>query len=212
MSPQFILEKAMQKISDASAKSNLAEISRITKIATRVQEIQVTVASLENELLALDSAITRATTSIPSTITNESPQKTTLAGDLLIEINFPQMGYPAPKQSLCMRTGSATLISCIENLVKSLGPEILPKLGKIQISRAPLLSQSPDKDFLNRKKKTTYSHHPVSDSGWFVFTNNSTKEKIDAIKEIGRALNLSPGSISARLVSKEEQNGIFDLS
>jgi hypothetical protein len=213
MNPSQSLEKAMQRISAASSKLDLAEIHRLTKLATRLKEIEVTIGSLEKEISELDAAIDNAAaTLLPSRLVDNQKEKVFYAGELLIEINYPIMGYPLSQKSFCMKTGTATFVAAIESLTKSLGEDILPKLGSIRINRAPLLSRTPEKDFLNQKQNTVYSHHQILDSGWFAFTNTSTDEKIETIKKINRALNSPPGAINARKTSPEEQNSIFDFS
>jgi hypothetical protein len=87
-------------------------------------------------------------------------------------------------------TAAATLVQTILRLSKVLGPETLERLAQLRISRGPLLSRNPARDFMNKTSMETYQNHLIPGTDLYVFTNTSTDEKVKHLNEIVRFLRM----------------------
>jgi hypothetical protein len=85
-----------------------------------------------------------------------------------------------------------TLLRTIELLTDVMGEGVLEKLARIRVSRGPLVSSRPESDYLNSKTGALYAHHRIGRSDFYVLTHSSTPEKIGALKEVAKALAISP--------------------
>jgi hypothetical protein len=122
---------------------------------------------------------------------------------LRITINWQVAGQSRPIQVIDAPQAAASLVSYIKTLMEVFGPSILPRLQTIRILKNALVSQSPERDFMNPKKGEPYSHHRIGNTGWFVNTNTSTECKAEQIGEIQKMLGLPLGAIRVEIVKKQ---------
>jgi hypothetical protein len=91
-------------------------------------------------------------------------------------------------ESIRLKTAAATLVQVLSRVSKKLGPDILPRLTSFRVSRGPIVSKRPDRDFVNGVSGKLYSHQELPGTDLFVRTHSSTAEKIKDLKELLRFL------------------------
>lgn len=218
MTTEAILQKAMRLISAASADSRISEISRLTKLAERITEIQATQQKLESEAQWVAAELERvgeatddrvvSTSSSPTAIhiTGAAQENSRqLLGPLVIDIDWAAAGKPYPKQTICERKASDTLRVFVETILQRFGDATMEKLALLRVNRAPPLSRQPGTEFLNRKRGTPYQHQRVGSSEWHVLTHSSTPEKIEFVQQIAQALRFPPGAVKAQEVDVQQE-------
>ena len=204
MTPETLLQKAMDRIQAASRRVDVAEIDRMSRIAKRLNEITLHVNAINAELIELESALDAPISSDHRPAPNALPirfEAATRRGEVEIVVDWPACGLPRPRAVVSEPKASDTLVAFISELNAALGPDSLRKLTQLQVSRGPLLSENPAVDFLNSKRGTQYAHHQVPGTAFFVLTHSSTDEKLEVIREAWRALGLPPGGLSAKRVA-----------
>jgi hypothetical protein len=122
---------------------------------------------------------------------------------LRISINWRVAGQNRQEQIIDAPQAAASLVSYIKTLVEVFGPGVLPRLQAIRVLKNALVSQSPERDFMNPKQGEPYSHHRIGNTGWFVNTNTSTDHKKEQIDEIRTLLGLPLGSVRVEIVKKQ---------
>lgn len=122
---------------------------------------------------------------------------------LRITIYWQVAGQSRPIQVIDAPQAAGSLVSYIKSLIDVFGPSILPRLQTIRVLKNSLVSQAPERDFMNPKKRKPYSHHCIGNTGWFVNTNTSTECKAEQIGEIRKVLGLPLGAIQVEIVKKQ---------
>lgn len=122
---------------------------------------------------------------------------------LRITINWRVAGQNRSEQIIDAPQAAASMVSYIKTLVEVFGSGVLPRLQAIQVLKNALVSQSPQRDFMNPKQGVPYSHHRIGNTGWFVNTNTSTDHKKEQIDEIRKLLGLPLGSVRVEIVKKQ---------
>jgi hypothetical protein len=109
--------------------------------------------------------------------------------NISIVIRWDTIGKGQP-EPLRAATAAATLVQTILRLSKKLGPETLERLTQLRISRGPLLSRNPARDFMNKNSMETYQNHLIPGTDIYVLTQTSTDEKVKHLKDILTFLRL----------------------
>jgi hypothetical protein len=122
---------------------------------------------------------------------------------LRITINWRVAGQNRSEQIIDAPQAAASMVTYIKTLVEVFGPGVLPRLQAIRVLKNALVSQSPQRDFMNPKQGEPYSHHRIGNTGWFVNTNTSTDHKKEQIDEIRKLLGLPLGAVRIEIVKKE---------
>ncbi|MCX6838046.1 MAG: hypothetical protein NTX35_09580 [Verrucomicrobia bacterium] len=122
---------------------------------------------------------------------------------LRISINWRAANQNRTEQIIDAPQAAASLVTYIKTLVEVFGSGVLPRLQAIRVLKNALVSQSPQRDFMNPKQGEPYSHHRIGNTGWFVNTNTSTDHKKDQIDEIRKLLGLPLGSVRVEIVKKQ---------
>ena len=204
MTPETLLQKAMDRIQAASRRADVAEIDRMSRIAKRLNEIALHLNALNAELIELGSALDAPVSGDhlsapnPLPIRFEAPAR---SGEVEIIMDWPACGLPRPRVAVSEPKASDTLVAFISELNTTLGPDSLRKLTQLKVSRGPLLSENPAADFLNSKRGTQYAHQQVPGTPFFVLTHSSTDEKLEVIRAAWRALGLPHGGLSVKRVA-----------
>ena len=175
----------MDRIQAASRRADVAEIDRMSRIAKRLNEIALHVKSLNAELVESGSALDAPTSGEQPAGPNALPfrlEAPIRRGELEIVVDWPACGLPRPKALVSEPKASDTLVAFIAELKEALGLDSLRKLAQLQVSRGPLLSENPAKDFLNSKRGTQYAHQQIPGTSFFVLTHSSTDEKLEVVR------------------------------
>jgi hypothetical protein len=94
------------------------------------------------------------------------------------------------RESIRASTAAATLVHIVARLHKVMGDDTLTKLANFRVSRGPLISRNPEKDYGYGKKGKVYGNHQLPGTDYFVLTHSSTDQKIKDIKKLLGHLNL----------------------
>lgn len=90
-------------------------------------------------------------------------------------------------------TAAATLVHVISRLSRVLGGDTLDRLTHFRVSRGPLVSPNPGRDFVNGSTMETYGHHPLPGTDLYVLTHSSTDQKIKDLNALLTFLKLPAG-------------------
>jgi hypothetical protein len=192
----------LEKIKEATARMDLAELTRLSKMAQRVQAIETQLGALQDELRQIDNSVAHdggrvAAMALPETVYSvDRAVSTPMGGDIVVEINWSLCKIDRPKARISERKVSDTMVSFMEELHAALGVEVLRKLTAFRVSRGPLVSQNPQADYVNNKTGATYVNHSIGHTGYYVLTHSGTAEKVAALKEAWRFLGLTPGALT----------------
>jgi hypothetical protein len=126
------------------------------------------------------------TSSYPTFITS-SPKGPQSDISLVVRWDSIDRGQP---ESIRKTTAAATLVRLIERMSTVLGSNILPRLTTFRVSRGPLVSRDPERDYLNRNSGAVYANHQIGNTGFYVLTHSSTDQKIQDLPQMLRHLNL----------------------
>lgn len=196
-----ILQQITSRISAAAIQGDFDLVTQLTKNAKRVQEIVATQAALDAELVQIEQSVagnvsqpalrvlentgTRISTSVED-LSDEGP-----TGEVSVSIDFPKLGINRSLTKVSERKVSMTLLKTIELLAETMGTEVLEKLSRVRVSRGPLVSSNPKRDYINSKTGALYAHHEIGRTGFHVLTHSATPEKVEALKEVARTLGIS---------------------
>lgn len=113
--------------------------------------------------------------------------------NMSVVIRWDKIGKGAP-ETIRLDTAAATLVQTLYRLSRVLGDETLAQLTRFKVSRGPIISGNPERDFVNKVKGTIYPHQPFPGTKLFVRTHSSTDEKIrdlqDALKFLRQPVTL----------------------
>jgi hypothetical protein len=127
----------------------------------------------------------------PLQSTSSHPQGGTKGpqSNMSVVIRWDIIGKGA-SEAIRAATAAATLVRVIQRLHQVYGAGTLEKIEKFRVSRGPLVSRNPGRDFTNRSSMETYVNHPIPGTGYFVLTHSSTDQKIQDLKELLNFLKL----------------------
>jgi hypothetical protein len=208
METQNLLNLALDEIGKATKKADFARISELTKVAGRIQAIDAISKDLANELTTLAAKLSSVEPKqgVPAVAPVAAVVLPAMMGPLAIEIDWSITGRSFGKIVICERKASDTLRRFIEEIVRGFGADVLSKLAGVKASRGSgLLSVNPSRDFSNGKTGQIFQNQRVASTPYHVLTHNSTREKIEIVKSVARALSLTPGAIRVREVDVGEQ-------
>lgn len=205
MNSDVILSQLMQSIQAATVRVDVTEITRLSQLARRVQEIRNQMNSLGEELEKIQAAIQKneqagSAASHPIGVQEDPVITPAIKGDVVVELDWALCGINRPKAKISESRMSETLVGYVAELKAALGADALEKLASFKISRGPLISKRPAVDFNNRSTGLPYAHHQLEGTGYHVLTHSSTAEKVDAIRESWRFLGLPEGALSLRRI------------
>ena len=202
METKQTLDRLLEGIKAATVRMDLAEITRLSKMAQRVQAIEAQVGVLNQELRQIENSLGIGRGSAAPTETKPSfnleNASAAASGDMVVEVNWSLCKIDRPNARISDRKVSDTMVSFMEELQAALGIEALRKLSAFKVSRGPLVSQNPQTDYVNNATGAIYVNHPIGHTGFYVLTHSSTAEKVAALVEAWRFLGLTPGALTVR--------------
>jgi hypothetical protein len=208
---QQLSEQAMSLIKNPSL-TDAAIIARLAPLPAKLQQMERNLADLEVEANAVERLLQGLNGAIHPTETEKddhAPEPSFRMGrkpqtKLRIEVDAKFLG--GEKRTFFGYKASDTLAAFVTYLCKVKGTEVLEKLSKYKVNRAPLVTREPKKDYRYRKGygEAEYQHQPIGDSGFCVFTNSTTQEKREAVEGAWRLLGFPPDAIKVEVVEKHE--------
>ena len=117
-------------------------------------------------------------------------------GRLRIVIHWSILGRGQSDEPIQEPTGAATHAKFIGRLIANLGPQINERLQQIPVARTSAanpeggyrLSTNPTHDFINPHTGRPFSHKPVPDTAYFLFTNTDHDTKVEDIIRLAQRL------------------------
>lgn len=100
-----------------------------------------------------------------------------------VVIRWDLIGKGSP-EAIRLQTAAATLVHTLFRLSTILGGDTLEQLAKFKVSRGPILSSEPHRDFVNKVSGEIYSHKPFPGTKFFIRTHSSTEDKIKELKGV----------------------------
>ncbi len=197
-----------QRIADATAKQDFDEAARLAQIASQLKKLD----EQKNHLLAAvqpnshsqPEQFTRSTQpTLPlAPLSNGShvqrlttQSRTSSRGGLTVELTT-KGGAPI---RICERTSSDTLVVLMERILTHFGMPGLEKLMGLHVSRGPLVSRNPQRDYLNARTGVLYSHHRIPGTDLYVLTHSDNQQKVKDIRSALRMLGLPDGAFRVSL-------------
>lgn len=201
MNTKPTLDRLLEKIKEATTRMDLGELTRLSKMAQRVQGIEAQMAALHQELRQIENSVgidadSAATPTVAQPAFNMENTSATDRGDIVVEINWSSCKISRPTARISERMVSDTMVSFMEELQAALGIEVLRRLTAFRVSRGPLVSQNPQADYVNSKTGAIYVNHPIGHTGFNVLTHSSTTEKVAAFKDAWKFLGLAPSALT----------------
>ena len=118
---------------------------------------------------------------------------------LAITIDFKLLGKSLVKKTISERKSAETYRQFFKLMHSQFGSEFLKDCAKFPVSRGPIVSKCPEKDFRNTKKGNLYTHSPIAHTGYFLLTHIGNQQKVKDIKKLARFLKYPPGAILVNL-------------
>lgn len=183
-----------KRIATASSEQNFEEAARLSQIAAEIKKLDeqknhLLEAVIGNNVLQPRNAIPPAGNGLhmqfPHGISRSSSR-----GGLSVEMTT-KGGSPV---RVCERTSAETLVVLMERILANFGLAGLEKLMHLHVSRGPLVSRDPRRDFVNHKTGQLYAHHRISGTDLYVLTHSDNKQKVENVIAALRLLGLPEGS------------------
>jgi hypothetical protein len=188
--------------------------------ANRIRQFNDKLDEIEHEIPRLKEALTNFSTQrenpvatrstpMPSTPIRANGQHKSPGKKIRIEVDWSRIGKDKTngKEVICEHKASDSLTKFVIRLYQEIGEGILPKLNQVRISRGPLVSKSPQTDYVNNSTGILFQHQPVLETGYHVLTHSSNNEKIGYISKACQALRLPIGMVTAEEL--EKNNWLF---
>lgn len=194
----------MTKISDASKKGDVEDISRLTSLAKRANDIQRTLTTLDKELVDIEARLRNGHTAdaapLPPSSRDAHNWNTPYPhARLRVTIDWPGLGVARPVAVLADQHPTHTFLMFIKEIRAALGDEALQRLSTLRVSRGPLVSLNPKTDYRNPRQGTLYSHYHFDGTPYYVLTHSSTSEKGQNIQEAIKHLGLDTKKVQIDL-------------
>jgi negative regulator of replication initiation len=186
MQAETLIKNIMRRASKASAEHDIEELDRMTRYAKRVQVIAEQQKQFSTELEKIAEAV--VDDSLDAELVGAS------AGirrkGIRVSIDWRSVSQSRDLTRIEQAKGSKALVGFLSEIYSVMGEEALEKLTALRISRGPLVSVDPKRDFINRGDGSVYAHHPIPGTKYFVITHSGTTEKMEAMRAAARLIGL----------------------
>jgi hypothetical protein len=178
-----------RRIAEAAAAHDYEEAARLAQIAAQLKRLD----DQRNQLLA-------SVRPMPASAANSEPAsngaakrvssdsaRTPSRGGLAVEIKSED----GRSLRICEKTATDTVVALMERITTLFGLSGLEKLMSLQVSRGPLVSHDPRKDYLNASTGNLYAHHRIPGTSLYVLTHSDTQQKVKDLTAALQRLGLS---------------------
>jgi len=209
---QVKIGKLMQ---DHLAKHDFDTVTTLSPLLSRLQQLQRRNKDLEQEISEIESTLKTVNGTAGTKKVAELVPRLTTAYDnmeapeyglrqtLRIRIDWRANKRNLDSEEIYEHTAASSMATFINRLIQEMGNEALQKLERVRINRGPLISKSPDRDFMNRAQGKLYAHKRLSVCDYHVLTHSQNSQKVEDLNRVCRVLGLLPGSIQIELVNKQ---------
>ncbi|HEY3897737.1 MAG TPA: hypothetical protein VGM54_03940 [Chthoniobacter sp.] len=165
-----------RRIAEATTAHDFEEAARLAQIAAQLKRLD----EQRNQLLASVRPAPVAATpspvaakSVPKPSSGDSARLASRGG-LAVEIKSED----GRSLRICERTATDTVVALMERIMTLFGLSGLEKLMSLQVSRGPLISRDPRRDYLNASTGNLYAHHRIPGTSLYVLTHSDTQQKV----------------------------------
>jgi hypothetical protein len=182
-------------------------LARLESLVKRMIELDCEVSAIEDTIKMWNEENTAPKFEIPQPArANGESEDLRRAGPqtLRIDVDWKTNGKRYEKEIILAAKAGDVLVKFLRRVTDEFGQEALEKLSRIKINRGPLLSKTPDRDFVNQAQGKVYAHKRLPGTDYFVLTHSSTQQKKDDIDRICRVIGLVAGSVKVEAVSRAD--------
>lgn len=188
--------EAWEKIAESAEERNSDELGRLHELIANLDSLQKnydTLVQRFNEIKEEFTSPGKLKVSDPRGLS--SGRNITITESVFcIRIDWGQNGRSIGSHEIFEKKASIALVKLMEHLHEVLGENVFKAGSRFKVSRGPLLSAFPDRDFVNSKNGGQYSSHRIPNSEYYVLTHSSTPQKVGDIERFLKMLGLAPGS------------------
>ena len=209
-----LLEDIGRQMQARLSNKNFGEIAHLANYLNKAESIKQRVIILETELAEIKASLCATNEeggSVPkySQKNNNPPIQRKAFGraenkTIRIEINWEANGKSNGHEVIALPMAADGMAAFLARVIEEVGHNSIQKLARIRISRGPLISKSPDRDFVNQKNGKLYNHKNIPRTEYSVLTNNQTSEKVEALKQACREVGLVEGSVKITELNKSD--------
>lgn len=215
--------QAMSLITTLASKKDAAAIARVAATANRIVQLQGQLSEIDSEIQRIRQTLAayepRPDVPLPPSVptqgqgtgvddaASDAAASTRLVRHALrIQVDWGRIGKSRGIEVISEHKASDTQAKWAERVYEELGPEALEKLAHFRISRGPMVSRNPERDFLNRASGALFSYQPVGRSGFFILTHSQTSQKVADLKAASKLLGFPVGSVLVEEVAKQDRH------
>jgi hypothetical protein len=121
--------------------------------------------------------------SVPAPYTHAPGSTKGPQSNMSVLIRWDLIGKGDPER-IRLESAASTFVQTLHRLWKGFGDESLAQLTRFKVSRGPIFSSDPQRDFVNRVSGEVYQHRPFPETKLFVRTHSSTDEKIRDLEDL----------------------------
>lgn len=201
-------DRVMRIIPAFAQRNDATTIGRLAGMASKLQQMQKQLTDIEQEKVHIEESLTKFERQIagppiaapphPPEMGRRTPRK------IRILIDWSRAGKNGETEVICEHKSSDSLAKWATRLYEEMDLEVVEKLTQFRVSRGPLVSRDPARDFKNRVNGEVYQHQPIGDSGCFILTHSETPQKVQDIKNACQFLKLPNGMITVEEMRKNE--------
>jgi hypothetical protein len=115
---------------------------------------------------------------------------------IVATLNWTEAGRNLPTEVIADEVVAKTMATFLGVIIRVIGAEAAKQLAGMRVSRGPLLSTEPSRDFANPSTGKPYGHRRVPDTPFFVLTHSGTPEKLSQMRAAADAVGLPPKAVT----------------
>lgn len=184
-------------------------LSQVRQLETRAKQLDVEVSDIETRLSEISGESTSELVAGSPPQVNGAVAPSPEGGragprTLRIEIDWKANNRLRDHELIISPKAVEGMVRFLGRLVEELGDEALQRISRIHVNRGPLISKSPEVDFLNKTKNEVYGHRKLPGTEYFVLTHSSTSQKRDDLIRVCRELGLVADSVKIQAIDRAD--------
>jgi len=110
-----------------------------------------------------------------------------------VTLNWRVAGKNKETEVICCSDGADTLVEIVQKLVRELGSQVIPKLGRFNVRKMP---------FVSKIRSNRYQQRDLGSGGYLVVTHSSSPDKVRILEKVCDALGMRREFIKTEIVPK----------
>ena len=198
-----LIDEVSEQIKMRTATADFETVAKLAKMAATLQglleeagRIEVSLELIEQDFSEFrGNAIASSTPMEVSQSFPNGPLSGPVTADT-VPITVVVRWSNERQERIACSTAAATMRELLERALVHLPVEDFEKLSLVRTGRGPLISRSPQTDFVNKVSGGSYTYHQLARSPWFVITHSSTQEKIDHMRAALGIIGLNGSTVN----------------